>query len=136
VGADWRHIPQFGNYRAFYRHLLAGPFTLYRAHARAIANARALLVQPLHKPGEFVEQLASRPELATSPAIVGAATLLYLDPKKGALKRGAGGSGAGSPRRFAAVVAQFDVTYDLFTLTPEQLAAILPPEFDKFKNAS
>lgn len=133
VGADWRHIPSFEDWRHFYRHLLAGPYSLLQAQVEDPTRAMALLVQPLASPGDFVEQIASRRELATSAAVVGAATILYLNRAKGKLKTGAGDKGAGGGRRFAAVVGQFDCTYDLYTLSPEELIAILPEEFDKFK---
>ena len=136
VRADYRYIPSFGIWKHFYRHLLAGPYSIYRAHRDNPGAARALLVQPLHSPGDVVEQIASRRELATSPAVVGAATLLYLNGATGKLRRGSGGKDAGSARRFSKVMMQLDVTYDLFTLTPDQLVQILPGEFDRFRSPS
>lgn len=132
VRAEWRYIPRFDNYRMYYRHLLAGPFTLYRAHADDPMRALALLVQPLSTPGELVEQLASRRELATNPSVIHAATLLYLDPKKSSLKPGAGASGPGGPRRLADVLAQFDRTYDLHSIPGNRIVSMLPAEFDRF----
>ena len=62
-----------------------------------------------------------------------AARLLYYDDSTGTLKRGAGGDGGGSARRLAAVRKQLAVTWALEDLTPQQILALLPPEFDRFK---
>jgi hypothetical protein len=66
-------------------------------------------------------------------AFQGTARALYFDEKTGRLKRGAGGKAGGSPRRLARVRQQLDVTWDLFDLTVERMLAILPNEFNRFK---
>lgn len=62
-----------------------------------------------------------------------AARELYFDPSAGRVKKGAGGKGEGSPRRLATVRKQFDVTWNLFDVTPDRLLKMLPWEFDRFK---
>jgi len=127
-----RYLLQADDYRKAHRHLLAGPYLLFMAHADDPAVVRGLLATSPDAPGEVYEQLASRKFLITSRAVASTATRLYLNAATGRLRRGAGGSGAGSPRRLSEVLQQFDRTYDLQTMTPETLLSILPSEFDRF----
>src|SRR5437667_205841 len=69
-----RLLPILDNYQRFYRHLLLGPFLIVRAHRDQPERAIAMLCNPVWKPGEIVEQLASRKELVTNRAVVELAT--------------------------------------------------------------
>ena len=131
-GAQPRHIPELGNFQRYYRHLLGGPYRIYRAHRDDPKSALALLCQPLETPGDVVEQLASRQELVTNRGIVALATKLYFDNSTQKLKRGAGGKSGGSARRLTDVIEQFDLTWDLYASTGDELAAVMPKEFAKF----
>lgn len=131
-GATARHIPEPGNFQRYYRHLLAGPYRIYRAHRDDPARAMVVLCQSLDTPGDVVEQLASRQELITNRGIVGLASKLYVDSTTGRIKRGAGGKGGGSARRLSDVIEQFDLTWDLYAATVEELVAVMPKEFGKF----
>jgi hypothetical protein len=133
-GATARHITEPGNFQRYYRHLLAGPYRIYRAHRDDPARALVVLCQPLDTPGDVVEQLASRQELITNRGIVGLASKLYVDATTGRIKRGAGGKGGGSARRLSDVIEQFDLTWDLYAATVEELVAVMPKEFGKFVN--
>jgi hypothetical protein len=135
VGAIARYIPEGADHKRYYRHLLLGPYLVFRAHHAQPERALILLCQPLHSPGDIVEQLVSRQELVTNPVIVRVATELYYDPNTGMPKRGAGGKTGGSARRLAEVADQFDVTWDLFAMPWESLLARLPKEFDRFRHA-
>ena len=128
-----RWVPAVGNYRQYYRHLLAGPFLIYRAHHDNPCRAMALLANPPHQHGDIVEQLASRQELVTNPSVMEAATKLYIDPETGRLKRGTGSKGPGSPRRLVTILNQLDLTWDLYKLETQKLLDLLPAEFDRFK---
>jgi hypothetical protein len=134
-GSRVRWLLEPHNFQRYYRHLLAGPYRICRAYAGRLDLAMCLLCGPPDKPGDVVEQLASRQELVTNPAILGAATRLYFDPSTGRLKRGAGGKDRGSSRRLAEILAQFDVTYDLYSLSMDQMLALIPKEFDRFLKA-
>ncbi|MBC6407240.1 MAG: hypothetical protein GDA40_03485 [Rhodobacteraceae bacterium] len=61
------------------------------------------------------------------------ARALYYDDTTGTTKRGASGDGGGSSRRLAEIRKQLAVTWALEDLTPQQILALLPPEFDRFK---
>jgi hypothetical protein len=127
-----RWIPRLDSSLRYYRHLLLGPYLVYKVHSEDPHRAMCILCQPIHTPGDVVEQIVARPQLVTSPAVVGAATDLYCDGN-GVLRRGAGGKGAGSARRLADVIMQFDLTYDLHTLDAGRLFSMLPREFDRFR---
>jgi hypothetical protein len=131
-GAAVRWIAHL-SYNRYYRHLVAGPFRIYRAHRDDPRRAMALLCGEPGTMGEVVEQIASRMQLVTNPAIVAVATALYYNPETGRNKTGAGGKEDGSPRRFAAVLQQFDRTFDLRSVSAEDLLALLPREFDRFR---
>jgi len=131
-GALARHIPELANFQRYYRHLLAGPYRIYRAHRDDPKRALALLCQPLDSPGDIVEQIASRQELVTNRGIMGLATRLYVDATTQRPKPGAGGKGGGSARRLSDVIEQFDLTWDLYAATPDELGSVMPKEFARF----
>jgi hypothetical protein len=131
--AEARLIPFVDNYQRFYRHLLVGPFLIVRAHRNQPERAIAMLCNPLWKPGEIAEQLASRKELVTNHSVAEAATRLYYNPATGSFKRGAGSAIRGAARRLAALLNQLDMTYYLYGMTADELLALLPKEFDRFR---
>jgi hypothetical protein len=131
-----RLIPILDNYQRFYRHLLLGPFLIVRAHRDHPERAIAMLCNPLWTPGEIAEQLASRKELVTNPAIVEVATKLYYDPATSSFKRGAGSSVKGAPRRLAALFNQLDLTWYLYGMNTDEVLQLLPKEFDRFRAAA
>lgn len=131
IGERARWLPERSGWR-YYRHLVLGAYLVYETNHDNPRRAMALLHNPPHTPGELVGQLAATQDVAQSKAAIGAATSLYFDMEKGRPKRGAGGSGPGSPRRLRAVIDQFDRTFDLQSLTEQQLLAILPPEFNRY----
>ena len=127
--ANW--IPHFQDWKRYYRHLLAGPSRIYNAHIDDPEITRIILLNPPDTPGEVYEQLASRMQYATNPAVLKAASKLYLN-KDGRYKRGAAGKDAGSARRLALVLAQLDVTWDLYSLSEDDIIEMLPREFNRF----
>ena len=131
-GMEYRWVPAVNSFRNYYRHLLAGPYFIYRAHQDNPQLALAVLATPLHRPGDIVEQLASRQELVTNHSVMAAATRLYIG-EDGLPKPRAAGRGAGSARRLADVLTQLDLTWDLYDLSTEKLLELLPAEFDEFK---
>lgn len=128
-----RWIPENDNFRKYYRHLLRGPFSIYRTHRDNPERALALLCGPLSEPGDVVEQLAARQELVTNSGVMGLATGLYYDSGKKTLKRGAAGRGPGSARRLADLFNQLDITWDLYGMASDRLLILLPAEFNRFR---
>lgn len=131
-GERARWIPEIWNFRKYYRHLLAGPYRIYTAFRLEPKIALSLLCTPPYQPGEVVEQMTSRQELVTNSSIIEAATKLYVDNKGESHKRGAAGKGPGSARRLADVIAQLDLTWDLYSLSTEEVLTLLPQEFSRF----
>ncbi len=132
IGEESRYIPELSNYRRYYRHLLLGPWYVARAHRSDPVPTKVVLAGPLSAPGELPAQLMSRQDLITSAAVLRAAYVMYFDDKAGRLRRGSGGSGAGSPRRLADVLGQLALTYDLHAIDYGGLLALLPKEFERF----
>ncbi len=130
-----RWIPQLDNSFRYYRHLMAGPFLIYLAHRDNPERASVLLSGPVNKPGELLGQFASRMEFVTNPIVLDVASFLYVDTVSNKLKRGVGSKTNGGARRLADILMQFDVTWDLRTVTAKQLLSMLPSEFNKFKSS-
>jgi hypothetical protein len=125
--------PESHDWKKFYRHLLAGPWRVYRFHRDNPERARVVLCGPLYAPGEASEQILSRQEVVTNRGVVELATRMYYDPIGKKVKRGAASKGAGTFRRFANdFLNQFDMTWDLYAMTADQVAALLPKEFSHF----
>lgn len=140
-GEDARWIPASNHAFRYYRHLLAGPYRIFKAHKDNPECAMILLCGPLDKPGEIVEQLASRQELVTNSALLGSATTLYLNQDTGLPKRGVtvtekhNDKTRGKPgtvRRLVDVFKQFDRVWDLYSMSPDSVVNILPDEFKKW----
>lgn len=130
-----RYFPDLKNFLRYYRHALAGSYLIYHAHKDQPERTKSLLYAPLSVQTDLLEQLASRQWIITNKAAVEAATALYYDASKGNLKRGAGGSGKGSPRRLKEVLDQFDLTFDLYGMKSQALVQLLPKEFDRFRQS-
>ncbi len=129
-----RWIPAVDDAQRYYRHLLAGAYRVYRAHRDDPNRAMILLHVALPVIGHFWYQLASRQELATNPAMMEAATELYLGQRNTKAKRGATSEKTpGSVFRFVAVLNQFDLVWDLYAMKKEQILKLLPGEFNRFR---
>ncbi|ACG75142.1 hypothetical protein AnaeK_3935 [Anaeromyxobacter sp. K] len=122
------------HFRHYYRHMLAGAFRIRRQHP---SSGKVFLAGAPHKFDDFNEQVASRQELISNPAIVGALDVLYYDPAMKRPKRGAGSNKRkpGTLRRFVNVIQQLDLTYDLYSLSTDQLLDLLPREFDRWRGS-
>ena len=135
-GKDYWLLPEAHAFR-YYRHLLAGPYQIYRVFRDEPAGAAIVLHQPLDKPGDYVEQLASRQERISNRGLVEAATHLYFDPVKQKYKRsGQARDKPGTLRRFVDVLEQLELTYDLYFFHEsgaDLFLELLPQEFKKWK---
>lgn len=116
------------DYQKGQRHLVRMPVLLLSSLGK---NADHLLCGDPAVPGEVREQLTSQQDMF-HPTFQEVARTLYFDDATGRLRRSAGGKRGGSSRRLARVRLQLDVTWDLFALTPAELLAKLPEEFEPF----
>jgi hypothetical protein len=132
-GKDYRHILEPG-YPNGHRHLLTGAYLVYSVYRLGDNLGRLLLSTPLHVESKFHHQLASRQTLITNKGILEAARQLYFDQLAGQPKKGAAveKNSPGTLIRFIAVIQQLDLTYDLYSMSGNQILALLPPEFNKW----
>lgn len=130
-GRDYRHILEPG-YPYGHRHLLGGPFMVYRQHGEL---ARLLLCTKINQENRFHHELASRQTLISNPTIMEAASRLYFDDRAKRPKRGAQDSkcGSGTLRRFVDVIQQLELNYDLYSMSAAALVGLLPTEFDEWR---
>ena len=131
-----RHIPTLHAW-TYYRHLLANPYRLFQLHGE---NARVFLHGPMNEHGDFSEQLASRMEFISNVQLIRAVDRLYFsrDEDGGKPKRVAAVKQRrpGTLRRLVDVLWQFDLTYDLYAMTAEQILALLPSEFERWRRTT
>jgi hypothetical protein len=123
-GQDSRHILDL-DYRLYRYHLLFGPYNIYRLHGE---KAPLLLSSPLYETSRFYLELSARQGFNTNKGVIEAASLLYFDPVSGKPKRGAAATTRkpGALLRFIDVVQQLDLTYDLYSLTGEEVLRAYP----------
>lgn len=133
-GADYRFILDL-DFRRYYRHLLVGPYTIFKIHK---VRVPLLLHAPLQLVTKFHEELGSRQGFITNRGVMEAANYLYFNPKKGKTKSGAAVTTRkpGALIRFIDVIQQLDLTYDLHSMTGKQVVSLLPPEFDEWRDQS
>ena len=115
-----------------YRHSVFMSWWLVKKYGE---TAKYLLSKPANVRGEVTEQLLSVQYYISCAGFINAGEQLYWDREACELKKGAGGKGAGSSRRFMAWIAQIELNYDLFEISTQTLMDLLPAEFDRFKPA-
>lgn len=116
------------DYRKYYRHFIASTFRIYSTLGKE--NSLLFLTCPVNYHGEIIEQLASRQEIISNPNLIKAAHILYWDNDSKKTKRGASGKNKGTPRRLPKVFGQIELTYDIFSMKPDEIVKILPKEFE------
>jgi hypothetical protein len=121
----------------YYRHLLAGPYMVFKAYRESPDLAKIILYGSLSLITDYTEQLASRQDIVQNKAAIGAATALYFDSDSGKPKRGAAPNARkpGTLRRFTDLINQLDPTFDLYSMQPGQLISKLPSEFEPYRSA-
>jgi len=121
------------DYRDYYRHLVSGPYSIYSLHGTE--NSRIFLYSRVYEHNDFIEQFASRQFIISHKNIVEAIRTLYFDCQKGKPKKGAQSiTKPGNIRRFVSVIQQFELTYDIYTISPERILDLLPDEFKNWKS--
>ena len=94
-----------------------------------------LLGKEMSTRGELTEQMMARQENLSSKSVIGLASKLYLNPKTRTFKKGAASrTGAGCIARYISWLDQLRLTYDLYSITKEDLEELLPSEFDRFRS--
>jgi len=114
-----------------HRHLVSGPFFAYEANSGEPKRAMCQLATPVTQPGELVERISGKRNLASGP-VCHLATLMYYDSEKNALRPGLT-TPPGNPKKFSYYFTQIDRTMDYEGMTVEELLEVLPNNFDKWK---
>lgn len=97
-------------------------------------DARFMLSKEPSTRGELTEQMMARQEVLTSEGAMRLASQLYYDGNTGSFRRGAAArKSAGCVSRYVSWLQQLQVTYDIFSITKDELLGLLPSEFDKFR---
>ena len=121
------------DYRKMYRHLVRLPYELISIHGED--SVKLFLFNPISVSSDFVEQICSRLELYFNNSFIRTANFLYYDQVQNKNKRGAQSrSRPGNLRRLVDLFYQLELTYDLYSCTPAQIASLLPSEFNHWKS--
>jgi len=120
-------------YNRYYKHLLAGPWLVYRRYSSKPEICKVLLLPAITSPGHDIsEHLLCKYELVNSEEIVAVVSELYMLRDASGYKKSVS-TGQGSIRRFRDFTGQIELTYDLMSLKRERLLELLPSEFNRFR---
>ena len=114
-----------------HRHLVSGPFFAFEANSEEPKRAMCQLATPVTQPGELVERISGKRNLASGP-VCHLATLMYYDSEKNTLRPGLT-TPPGNPKKFSYYFTQIDRTIDYEGMTVRELLEVLPNNFDKWK---
>jgi hypothetical protein len=121
------------NYKHRYRHAVYTTWQLVNAYGD---SSRFLLSRKPSVRGELIEQMMARQYYLSCRGVMEAAAELYWDPEANTFKRGAAARTApGCVSRLVLWLQQIELTYDIFSMTREQILDLMPGEFDRFKDA-
>ncbi len=122
------------NYNHRPRHAI---FTTWQLVNKFGEDSRFLLSKALPVRGELIEQIMARQYYLGCEGVMKTASKLYYDPENKTFKKGsAGRTSAGCVYRFISWLQQLEINYDLFSMESDDLATLLPKEFDRFKPAT
>ncbi len=134
IGTDLSYwIPRLRDYRRRQRHRLSGPYFTYRAHFSEPRRAMGYLGSRINAYEDLNDRFLGKEQFATATSVAQVVTDLYYASSTSSMKKGSSGSSPGCPRRLADILGQFALTYDLGALSGAQLLAMLPTEFDRFR---
>jgi hypothetical protein len=119
------------DYTDYYRHFVAAPYDIYSLHR---GNSKLFLYNPLYEHNDFIEQFASKHYIISNIYLIEAILRLYWDENKNRPKTGAQSkSRLGYHIRLKKVFDQFELTYDIYSMTSDEILNLLPEEFDDWK---
>lgn len=130
VGEPHRHLVRPSKNRNPRRHLLRGAYMLHRLYGASAPDAIAMLMgYPIDTYPLVWTHLNERPSVMESPGVLTAARELFSDPSTGSPKPGLGRDLIGI-RRFGKCVINLPSEFNLSTISPTTILALLPMEFD------
>jgi hypothetical protein len=126
--------------RKSYRHLIWAAWWAIDRYgedgAYLLLPASASANQMTFGGGEVMGQIAANQMTTAAPSVIKLGRRLYASRSTSRQLSGSSGKGAASPRRFIQVLRHFELTYDFSSMTAENLAKLLPPEFKKRLSAA
>jgi hypothetical protein len=118
------------DYTDYYRHFIAAPFSIYSLYGRN--NSRIFLHNKPYEHNDYIEQIASRQKIISHENLIVVLHRLYWDEISNRPKRGAQ-SRSGNHLRFRKIIDQFELTYNIYTMSPDEIINLLPDEFSQWK---
>lgn len=119
-------------------HRLAGPARIYWLFRDRPLDASLFLSGVAYQRSSDMNEFVTRKDFLLNRPLMTVANRLYYNPIGARAKRGRHGdspNSGGTIPRFVAVMRQFQQTYDLESMTPDQILDLLPPEFDRWKDS-
>ncbi len=100
-------------------------------------DARFMLCKEPSTRGEITEQMMARQEILSSEGAMQLASELYFEKSSKNFKKGAAArKSAGCVSRYISWLQQLQLTFDIYSISREELAALLPSEFDRFRETA
>jgi hypothetical protein len=121
------------SFQEFYRHLILGPYYLYFTARDNPDRVKVLMYDEPTTMNEVMVQFGSYQTLMQNRELQSMLQRLYFDETRQRIKKGAGGKGAGTPRRLMDFFRQIELNYDLPSIKADTFWDMLPKEFEKFK---
>ena len=119
------------DYTDYYRHLVAAPWDIFSIHGE---YSRVMLLTLLYRHSDIAEQFAAPQEIISNKELIKVLDKLYWDPVKKKPKDGIQSrQKAGNHRRLKSWIQQIARTYDLRSMSAEEIRSLLPSEFDVWK---
>jgi hypothetical protein len=116
-----------------YVHYTHQPFLVYRFLREKLSLAEIILHSPPGVYPKVFRELCKRRWAISCLPIVELSIKLFWDSSNKRWKEGAATESPGGIVRLIEVLSQFDLTYDLYSLSADELYNMLPKEFDRFK---
>ena len=114
------------DYRHYTRHSIRTAWQLASMYAD---DARYLQGTPMFQRGDLIEQLLGRQYYVDCKGVMLTASKLYTDNNTKSFKKGS----TSSMRNYVRWLKQVRLTYDLFSISEDDLFVMLPAEFSRYK---
>jgi hypothetical protein len=114
-----------------HRHRVSGPFVAYKNNHPHVERALSQLVQDILTPGEVVERISGKIELAQGQVAL-LSTWLYVEPNAKKIRDGI--TGEGTPQQLSKYFNQIQKTVDYESMDAKSLLDMLPSTFSKWVN--
>ena len=119
------------DYRHKYRHAIYTTWQLVSTYGEF---SRFLVSKELPVRGELIEQMMARQYYLSCRGVIEGASSLYWDQEKETFKKGCTTKDSkGSVHRLISWLKQIELTYDVYSLSSDQLLELMPAEFERFR---